>query len=391
MAAKKLKVIQVIARLNIGGPAIHTVLLAQRLDPERFETKLVTGLEGPAEGSMRDWAVSQGVMPVVIPELGREIQPLADQKVLLKLYRLFRQEKPDVVHTHTAKAGFVGRLAARLAGVPVVVHTFHGHVFHGYFSPAKTRLFIGIEQVMARLSDRIITISPLQCQEIIQFGIASPEKIVIIPLGFDLDEFFECDRLRGRLRREFGLGEAVKLVGIVARLTGIKNHRLFLEAAAQVRRRDPGVHFVVVGDGELRLELEQQAAGLGLASSVHFVGWRDDLPAVYADLDVVALTSHNEGTPTTLIEAQAAACPVVATAVGGVADIVGNGRTGYLVPPGDAALFAETVLKTLQGDTRTMGQAGRAAMRAGFTTQRLIDDMEKLYVAEYSRKKHHAV
>lgn len=391
MAAKKLKVIQVIARLNIGGPAIHTVLLAQRLDPERFETKLVTGLEGPAEGSMRDWAVSQGVMPVVIPELGREIQPLADQKVLLKLYRLFRQEKPDVVHTHTAKAGFVGRLAARLAGVPVVVHTFHGHVFHGYFSPAKTRLFIGIEQVMARLSDRIITISPLQCQEIIQFGIASPEKIVIIPLGFDLDEFFECDRLRGRLRREFGLGEAVKLVGIVARLTGIKNHRLFLEAAAQVRRRDPGVHFVVVGDGELRLELEQQAAGLGVASSVHFVGWRDDLPAVYADLDVVALTSHNEGTPTTLIEAQAAACPVVATAVGGVADIVGNGRTGYLVPPGDAALFAETVLKTLQGDTRTMGQAGRAAMRAGFTTQRLIDDMEKLYVAEYSRKKHHAV
>lgn len=388
MTAKKLKVIQVIARLNVGGPAIHTVLLAQRLDPERFETKLVTGLEGPAEGSMRDWAVSQGVTPVVIPELGREIQPLADQKVLLKLFRLFRREKPDVVHTHTAKAGFVGRLAARLAGVPVVVHTFHGHVFHGYFSPRKTRLFIGIEQVMARLSDRIITISPLQRQEIIQFGIASPEKIVIIPLGFDLEEFFECDRLRGRLRRELGLGEEVKLVGIVARLTGIKNHQLFLEAAAQVRRRDPGVHFVVVGDGELRLELEQQAAGLGLAGAAHFIGWRADLPAVYADLDLVALTSHNEGTPTTLIEAQASARPVVATAVGGVADIVGDGRTGYLVPPGNAALFAETVLQALQDKTGTMGQAGREAMRAGFTTQRLIDDMEKLYLAEYSRKKY---
>lgn len=387
----KLKVIEVIARLNVGGPAIHTVLLTKLLDQERFQTQLVTGLEGPAEGSMREWAASQGVTPLVIPELGREINLWADQAVLYKLYRLFRREKPDVVHTHTAKAGFVGRLAARLAGIPVVFHTFHGHVFHSYFSPARTRMFIGIEQFLARLTDRIVTISPLQRQEIIQFGIASPEKIVIIPLGFDLDEFFSCEQLRGQLRRELALPAETKLIGIVARLTGIKNHRMFFEAAARVSQRCHNAHFIVVGDGELRSELEKQVGELGLAGVTHFLGWRNDLPAVYADLDLVALTSYNEGTPTTLIEAQAAACPVVATAVGGVPDVVKEGRTGYLVPARDTAAFAEAVLAALAGDGRAMGQAGREAVKENFTLARLLKDTEKLYEDEVRRKRKDAI
>jgi glycosyltransferase involved in cell wall biosynthesis len=385
-ALPKIKVIRVIARLNIGGPAIHTVLLTKGLDPQRFETLLVTGTEAPDEGSMRDWAAAQGVTPVIIPELSREISLLADLKVLFKLYLLFRREKPDLVHTHTAKAGFVGRLAAWLAGVPTIVHTFHGHVFHSYFSPAKTRLFIFIERLLARLSDRIITVSPLQHQEIIGFGIASPQKAVIIPLGFDLQPFLACDHLRGRLRAELSLPEEIKLVGIVARLTGIKDHHLFLKTAALIQKRNHKVHFVVVGDGELRTELEQRAIDLGLGPTVHFLGWRQDLPAIYADLDLVVLTSRNEGTPVSLIEAQAAACPVVATAVGGVPDIVVDGQTGYLVPPDEAQALAGAALKVLEsGHSCKMGQAGRQAVSEKFDARRLVRDIEMLY-KELSRE-----
>lgn len=375
----KIKVIRVIARLNIGGPAIHTVLLTRDLDPTRFESILVTGIEAPGEGSMREWAAAQGVQPIIIPELGREISPLADLKVLFELYRLFRREKPDIVHTHTAKAGFVGRLAARLAGVPNVVHTFHGHVFHSYFSPAKTRLFLLIERGLARLSDKIITISPLQRQEIHGFGIASLDKILIIPLGFDLAPFLENNDLKGALRAELSLGADAKLVGIVARLTGVKNHRLFIEAAALVHQKSPNVHFLIIGDGELRADLEQQVAALGLRPVVHFLGWRQDLPAIYADLNLVALTSRNEGTPVTLIEAQASGCPVVATAVGGVPDIVADGQTGYLVPSGNAQLLAEAIMKILAGDAALMGQAGRESVTEKFAIQRLVKDIETVY------------
>lgn len=375
----KIKVMRVIARLNIGGPAIHTVLINKYLDPQRFESVLVTGTEGPNEGSMQAWAKTQGVTPIIIPELGREINPLADLKVLYKLYRLMRRERPQVVHTHTAKAGFVARLAARLAGVPVVVHTFHGHVFHSYFNPFKTRLFILIEQVMARLSDQIIAISPRQRQEILEFGIASPGKILIIPLGFELEPFLNCGNSKGQLRAELDLPNNVKLVGIVARLTAVKNHRLFIEAAAQVVQHCSDVRFLIVGDGELRAQLAQQVKELGLGQVVHFLGWRQDLPTIYADLDLVALTSHNEGTPVTLIEAQAAGCAVVATAVGGVPDIVADGETGYLVPPGDAGKLSDAILNALSGDLHRMGQAGQQAVKDKFVVNRLVRDVETLY------------
>lgn len=375
----KLKVVRVIARLNVGGPAIHTVLLTRDLDPKRFESILVTGTEGPDEGSMRDWAIEQGVTPVIIPELGREISPFADLKVLFKLYRLFRREKPDIVHTHTAKAGFVARLAAWLAAVPIIVHTFHGHVFHSYFGPLKTRLFIFIEQVLAHLTDRIITISQLQRQEILEYGIASSDKILIISLGFDLEPFLTNDCWRGQLRAEFGFAERIKLVGIVARLTGVKNHELFLEAAALVHKRCESVQFLIVGDGELRTDLEQQAERLGLNGVVSFLGWRQDLPAIYADLDLVVLTSRNEGTPVTLIEAQASGCPVVATKVGGVPDIILDGETGYLVPPNDAHALAETMLQALSDDSQKLGQAGRQLVKEKFSVSRLVHDIETLY------------
>jgi glycosyltransferase involved in cell wall biosynthesis len=378
----RIRVMRVIARLNIGGPAIHTILLTAGLDPVRFESTLVTGVEAAYEGNMLDLAAQKGVQPLVIPQLGREINPLKDWVTLIKLYRLFRERHPHIVHTHTAKAGTVGRLAARLAGVSIVVHTFHGHVFHDYFGPLQTRVFIGIERFLAALSDRIVTVSEGQRRELAAYGVASLDKIVAVPLGFELDGLLNCESLQGQLRQELGISEEVALVGIVARLTAIKNHQLFLDAAKLIVEAGQEAMFLVVGDGELRAELEAYAAELGLAERVIFTGWRRDLPRIYADLDVVALSSLNEGTPVSLIEAMAAARPVVATRVGGVPDVVFDKKSGYLVQSEDAGGLAGGILDLLQAPNRAreMGLAGRAAVHPKYASETLMANVEKLYL-----------
>jgi glycosyltransferase involved in cell wall biosynthesis len=378
----KIRVMRVIARLNIGGPAIHAILLTAGLDPDRFESTLVTGVEAAYEGNMLDLAAQKGVQPLVIPQLGREISPLKDWVTLLKLYRLFRDRRPHIVHTHTAKAGTVGRLAAWLAGVPVVVHTFHGHVFHDYFGALQTRVFIGIERFLASLSDRIVTVSQGQRRELADYGVASLGKIAVVPLGFELDTLLNCEPLRGQLRRELGISARTALVGIVARLTAIKNHRLFLDAARLVVEAGQEAMFLIVGDGELRAELEAYVAELGLAERVIFTGWRRDLPRIYADLDVVALSSLNEGTPVSLIEAMAAAKPVVATRVGGVADVILDKESGYLVQSKNAEGLARGILDLLWAPekAREMGLAGRAAVHPKYAGETLLANMEKLYL-----------
>jgi len=384
-----IKVVRIIARLNIGGPAIHTVLLTAGLDPARFQSLLVCGVVGPSEGDMLDFATARGVSPVIVPALGREIHLEQDGQAFLQLFKLFRRERPQVVHTHTAKAGLVGRLAARLAGVPVVVHTFHGHVFHGYFGPLKTRFFIFLERFLARLSDGIVTVSQGQRRELAAYSIAPLDKIRVVPLGFDLTPFLTATAEDGAdWRRRVGLPEDALLVGIVGRLTGVKNHRLFLEMARRVALAVPDVWFVVVGDGELRVELEARAQELGLAERVRFTGWVRQMASVYAALDVVALTSLNEGTPVTLIEGLAAGRPVVSTAVGGVPDIVADGETGLLVPTGDADALAEAVVGLLRDPARrrVMGQAGRESVRGRFAVERLIGDVERLYAELLSAK-----
>jgi len=377
------KIVRIIARLNIGGPAIHTVLLTAGLDGARFESLLVTGVVGPDEGDMCDLALAKGVTPQVIPELGRELHLVRDLVTLFKLYRLLRRERPHVVHTHTAKAGAVGRVAARLAGVPVVLHTFHGHVFRGYFGPRKTQFFINLEKFLARLSDCVVTVSKGLRHDLAAYGIAPLTKIAVVPLGFDLEPFLTVTQEAGaRWRREAGLPEDAPLVGIVARLTGVKNHRLFLEMARRVADAAPETWFAVVGDGELRAELEAYAAELGLAGRVRFTGWVRDMPPVYAALDVVVITSLNEGTPVTLIEGMAAGRPVVSTAVGGVPDIVADGESGLLAPSGDADGLARAVTALLRAPARrqAMGQVGRESVRERFSAARLVGDVERLYL-----------
>lgn len=385
----KIKIVRIIARLNIGGPAIHTILLTAGLSNQRFESTLVTGVEGEYEGNMLGLAAAKGVEPIIIPQLRRNVDPLGGLIALFKLYRLMRREKPHIVHTHTATAGLLGRLAARLAGVPVILHTFHGHVLRGYFAPLRSKALVWMECFLACLSDRIVTVSEGQRRELAEYGVAPLEKITVVPLGFELEDLLACESHRGELRRELGLAAEDKLVGIVARLVPIKNHHLFLQAAQVVAEAVPQTRFLVVGDGELREELEAYACDLGLDGRVLFTGWRHDLPRTYADLDVVVLTSINEGTPVSLIEAMAAGVSVVATAVGGVPDVVVDGETGYLVEAGDVTGLAEAITELLRNPRKAkeMGSAGRKAVYPKFSAQNLIANVEGLYAELLGRKR----
>lgn len=378
-SGEPIRVMRVIARLNVGGPAIHVSLLAAGLRDTQFQTTLVTGVLGPDEADMSYLAAERGVEPVIIPTLQREIAPLDDLKTLVRLVRLMRREKPHIVHTHTAKAGLVGRLAARLAGVPVIVHTFHGHVFHGYFSAAKTRLFIWLERAAARLSDLTLTISEGLRDDLIRYRIAPPSRIRVLPLGLNLQPFAESVHLKGRFRGNLGLSTNIRLIGIIGRLVPVKNHRLFLEAARRVYQALPETYFVIVGGGECQPELEALTRELGLTNMVYFAGWRQDLPAIYADLDLVVISSNNEGTPVSLIEAMAAGVPVVSTAVGGVPDLLCQGEMGTLVQPGDADALAAAMIDMLRSPDPARTKVAQRHALEQYGIERLIADIRAVY------------
>jgi lipopolysaccharide/colanic/teichoic acid biosynthesis glycosyltransferase/glycosyltransferase involved in cell wall biosynthesis len=378
----KIKILRVIARMNVGGPAIHVVNLTVGLDAARFQSILVTGTENPGEGSLLDLALAHGIEPVVIPEIvGQATLKPRDWKALIALYRLMRREQPHIVHTHAAKPGVLGRVAARLAGVPVVVHTFHGHILHGYYGPLMTWLLRRMERTLARSSDRIIAVSEQVKQDLVRYGVASPEKISVIPLGFNLQPFLDSGKHRGALYRELGLTNGARLIGIVGRIFPIKNHRLFLEAAARVAAEESSARFVVVGDGALRPEMEAHARRLGIADRVAFTGWRRDLPRIYPDLDVLVVSSKNEGTPVSAIEAMASACPVVATRVGGLPDLIEDGETGRLVPSEDAPALAAAILRVLRDKeaAQQMARVARERVSERFRAERLIGDIDRLY------------
>lgn len=379
---EKLRVLRAITRLNIGGPAIHAILLTRGLQNEKFSSILVTGLEGPHEGSMRDLASKHGVTPLVLRELGREVSPLNDLRAMLAMYRLIRRGRPHIVHTHMAKAGTAGRVAARLARVPIVVHTFHGHTFHSYWGPVKSAVFLQIERTLGAMTDRVIAVGDAQKVDIASYGVAPLSKIQTIPLGLEIESLLEADQHRGRLRAELGVGSDSPLIGIVARLVPIKAHEVFLEAASIIRAASPESTFLIIGDGERRAELEALARQLGVADATRFLGWRDDMREVYADLDVVTLCSNNEGSPVALIEALAAARPVVSTRVGGVPNVVHDGESGLLVPPRDPGALAEGVITLLRDPARAaqLGLAGRKAVFPKHASTRLVLDVERLYL-----------
>lgn len=407
-----MKIVRVIARLNVGGPAKHVVWLTKGLQNSEYESVLVTGTVPPGEDDMGYFATEHGVSPIFVSQMSREIS-LKDALTVWKLYRLFVRERPDIVHTHTAKAGTVGRVAGLLYrwltpnilfGHPRrcrFVHTYHGHIFHSYYGPLKTRLFLAIERALALLiTDRIVVISEQQRREINQeFRLGHARRFAVIPLGLDLSTFAGW-RGRGQsFRDELSVERDDILVGIVGRLTEIKNHKLFLEAAADFKTRvlpqlSVGrVRFVVIGDGALRGELKQLAASLGLSEDVIFAGTRRDMENLYPALDIVALTSLNEGTPLTLIEAMANARPVISTAVGGVVDLLGDQispdsqalfmtcQRGLRVAPHDVTAFADG-LGRLVADPRLrreIGERGLQFVESNYSKDRLLKDLSALY------------
>ena len=404
-----MKVLRIIARLNVGGPARHVVWLADGMKSAGYDTLLIAGVVPPGEDDMSYAAAAAGVVPLIIPDMSREIS-LRDALTTWKLFRLMRRERPAIVHTHTAKAGTVGRVAglmyrwltpATLIGRPRAcrfVHTYHGHVFHSYYGRAKTRLFLGIERLLARLAtDRIIVISTQQLREINeQFRVGRPPQFAVIPLGIDTGTFADWQERRPRVRAELKVSENEVLVGIVGRLTEVKNHALFLRAArsCQTLVEPRRVRFVIIGDGRLRHELEAQARSLFSGDEVVFLGNRNDPESFYPALDIVALTSLNEGTPLTLIEAMANARPVIATDVGGVVDLVGpivspgSAELGYaicerglLAKSGDAEGLARGLARLIEDESlRTdLGTRGREFILRNYAKERLLADMTQLY------------
>ncbi len=377
-----IRVLRLFSRLNVGGPSIHVVLLTAGLAPRGYETRLVIGTEAPHEGNLLDLAAAKGVACESMPSLGREIRPLADLRALLALCRLMRAYRPHIVHTHAAKAGLLGRLAARLAGVPVVVHTYHGHVLRGYFGPAQTAIFRRLEQLLARFTDRLIAVSPRVKQDLVDMGIARSERFRVVPLGLELEDLAK-PLPRGALRRDRGIPDEAPLIGMVGRLVPIKDVTTFVHAAARVRQVTPAARFALVGDGEERRLLEDLCARLGMAEVVTFHGWRRDMQSVYGDLDVVVNTSRNEGTPVALIEALAAGRPVVATRVGGTPDLLKGGELGRLVPAGDAEAVAQAILDVLrdrdQEGARARANAARDHVLREHSAERLIGDVDALY------------
>jgi glycosyltransferase involved in cell wall biosynthesis len=402
---RKIRVVSVIDRLVVGGPTKHIVWVIAGLDPRQFDATMITGTPADAEGDMSYYAHRAGIRPIVLKQMSREPN-LRDIIVIAKLLGLFWKIKPDIIDTQKSKAGAVGRVAAYFykwltpSAILLrprqcyVVHTYHGHVFHSYYGKAKTRLILAIERALARVcTDRIITISNQQRREISErFNVGLPEQFRVIPLGIDCEEAEVCE---SRFREEYGIGADEFVIGIVGRLCDVKNHEMFLESAARLIRRKnagrPRLRFAVIGDGHLRERLERRAKKLGLADEVVFTGFRTDVASLYKELDLLVLTSLNEGTPLTLIEAMCAGRAVISTEVGGVTDIMGEWRQkhgelsvwdhGLTVPSRNVGALVSAIEYLIERPELRfeMGKRGRIFVRQCLSRDRLILEIESLY------------
>jgi glycosyltransferase involved in cell wall biosynthesis len=382
-----IRVTRVISRLNVGGPAIQAITLTSLLEPLGYVTTLIRGREDPDEGNMDYLAAAYGVRPLLVRSIRRNVG-WRDGLALPQTIRLLRRERPNLVHTHAAKAGTLARVAAVLAfrprHRPALVHTFHGHSLSGYFSSRRNRVFLRIERFLGRRTDRLIAVSAEVRDELAELGVAPLEKFEVVHDGFDLSPFqaesAERAERRARLRGELAIPADARVVTLVARLVPIKRVDRFLRVARRLADIS-GVIFLVVGDGELRDDLRASADARALEGRLVWAGLRRDMPDVCFASDLVVLTSDNEGTPVSLIEAEAAGVPVVGTAVGGMASVVLEGETGRLAAPEDEAGFAAHVRELLDNPelSRKMGSRGQDHALANFKLERLTADIDRLY------------
>ena len=387
------KVLRIINRFNLGGPTYNAALLSKYLSPE-FETLLYGGAIDKTEGDASFIVRNLGIEPLFIPEMHRSLNLFQDIKAYKKIKKIILEYKPDIVHTHASKAGALGRLAANKCGVPVIVHTFHGHVFDKYFSILSSTFYINIERYLAKKSSKIIVLSDKQKNDIVnKFKICPEEKVEIISLGFDLDKFQEnIDVKRKNFRNEYKIADDEIAIAIIGRLVPIKNHELFLNAVKYVSSRtNKKLKVFIVGDGESKNDIQKKAVELNLQFTenksesknhlITFTSWIKEIDVVVAGADIIALTSLNEGTPVSLIEAQAGNKPIVSTNVGGIENVVIPGETALLSPNNDMQAFAENLLKLVESEDlrNKLSQQGWENVKKKFHFMRLVNDIKNLY------------
>jgi glycosyltransferase involved in cell wall biosynthesis len=387
------KILRIINRFNLGGPTYNASYLTKYMPPE-FETMLIGGEKDETEESSLHIPRSLGIEPIILEEMKRPINPIQDLKAYQKIKSIIKEFKPDIVHTHASKAGFIGRLAAYNLKVPVIVHTFHGHVFHSYFNSALTNFYKILERYAALKSDAIIAISQKQKYELSEiYHICNADKIKVIPLGFELEKFTEnMEEKRKSFRNFYNIYDDEVVIAIIGRLVPIKNHSLFLEALKEVKNKTTQkIRAFIVGDGQERQRIEKKASELGIdfvdalkskeKATLTFTSWIKNVDWVNAGADIIALTSLNEGTPVSLIEAQAASKPIVSTSVGGIENIVVEGETALLSDKNDKSQFAQNLLLLVENKElrKKMSEKGKKFVFEHFHYKRLVNDMTQLY------------
>lgn len=372
------RLVRILTRMRIDGPTKQAVLLNKEFNKLGYKTWLVSGGGTEYEENVEQAFDLSDITTLVPQDLRFSMNPIRVIRALWELFIILRRLKPDIVHTHLTTGGILGRIAARLAGVPVVVHTLHVHPFRGYYDRTRTIGFILTERLGAYFSDSIITLTANLRNELADtYHITSKQRISVLPLGLDLDIYAETPRKQGIFREQFGIPADAPLVGIVGRIIPVKNIALFLEIAKQLHTHNPQMRFVIVGDGTGRAEREAQAKELGLQDAVIFTSWINDMETVYSDLDVLVNTSHNEGTPIPIIEALAAGCPVVASNVGGITDLLAGGQLGKLIPTGNLSAFVEAIEHTINNPSD--GTEAQANMLRRYGIERLAQDLDSFY------------
>jgi glycosyltransferase involved in cell wall biosynthesis len=383
------KVLRIINRFNLGGPTYNAAYLTKYLSSE-YETLLVGGQHDETEASSSHILQDLNLNPVIIPEMRREINFKNDRIAYQKIKNIIHEFKPDIVHTHASKAGAIGRIAADKAGVKQIYHTFHGHVFHSYFGKTKTTFYKNLERYLAKKSTNIIAISEIQKHELVQIHkICRPEKVKVIPLGFDLDRFKENqENKRVSFRKEWDIKENEIAIGIIGRIVPIKDHHFFIDVIEKIiKKTDKSLRFFIIGDGESKQQIIDYANSKNITTStnsnsatVQFTSWIKAIDIANAGLDIICLSSKNEGTPVSLIEAQASYKPIVSTKIGGINDVVINNKTALLSDVGDLDTYVTNLSKLIYDENlRKLFSKNAKNQTNKFTYKRLINDVEKLY------------
>jgi len=395
---QKIKIVHIITRLDKGGSAETILQIASLLNHEKYEVFLFHGLSRESNmGVMEQEAVAldislaekKGVRVFSIPSLVRRLSLKNDIFAFISIYRLIKRIKPHIVHTHTSKAGVLGRLAACFARVPIIVHTPHGHIFHSYYGCIMTKTIVFVERTLSLMTDKITALTDRERDEHLEQGIASVEKYIIMHSGVMLQQIMNMNIDVETEKKKLNIPQSSNVIGVVGRLVPIKGHKYLVSAAKRIIKEFDNTVFVFVGDGYLEPRLKRQAESLGVSKNIIFAGWRNDVIDVLDTFDILVLPSMNEGMGKVLIEGMALGKPIVASSVGGIIDLVKSGDNGILVPPKDSDELAEAILKLIRNKNlaQKLGESGKAKVYPKYDTSTMIGQIEGLYESLLNR--HH--